>query len=204
MGRRKACFNRAMSGSFNFSNDKLGRFLDCLGSEAPSPGGGAAAALAAATGAALVEMVARINSKKRFSSNLLKIRKIRSELLRLASKDAAVFKSCASDFKKGKNSSAYQSALKRCVMPPLEICERCVRTLEMGIREISRTSRWLAGDLAEAGILLEAAFRSAKLNVEVNLKGMSDAVHAGRVRKRLHALESRVRSLTGKIRKILR
>ena len=42
----------------------VGRFLDVLGSDAPTPGGGAAGAIAGATGAALIAMVGRLTVGK--------------------------------------------------------------------------------------------------------------------------------------------
>ena len=62
----------------------------------------------------------------------------------------------------------------------------------IGESEIERTSQWLASDLAEAGILLEASFHSARLNVEINMRSMQDTAFLSKVKAALSALEKKV------------
>ncbi|PPC86357.1 MAG: methenyltetrahydrofolate cyclohydrolase, partial [Methylocystis sp.] len=69
-------------------NDTIGKFLDELASDAPTPGGGGAAALSGAMGAALVSMVCNLTiGKKNYEAvsadlqvTLAKAEKLRAEL----------------------------------------------------------------------------------------------------------------------------
>lgn len=143
-----------------------------------TPGGGSAAAITAALGTALLEMTAGINQKKafnrQFARHLKKIKKIRLELLTLAAEDAKAFLNFLKVRKKDKKSRVYQNALKKSARVPLKICALSCEALRAAQREIPRTGRWLASDLAEAAILLEAAFRAGRWNAEINLKSIQD------------------------------
>ncbi len=184
--------------SLKFHKQSVEHFLDVLGSEAVSPGGGTAAALTAATGLALVEMVARINSKKRSAAKNVKVSKIRQcrkRLENIMDEDAATFLKLSAFYKKKDKGPRYQSALKNAAGVPLKICEISLTGLLWAKHESSFTGRWLMSDLVQASVLLEAAFRSAKLNVEINLKETADKNFVSEIRKRLFLLERKIRSL---------
>lgn len=176
-------------------------FLDELGSAAPSPGGGAAAALVASTGTALLEMVARLNDtrlrkkdpkadKNPAKERITLFKSNRLRFLKLIQIDAAAFKAVSAAYKKGKDHPSFQPALKKGYSAPMEICELAVKMMTIGLLEKDRTSKWLYSDLAEAGILLDAAYRSARYNVEINLKDLEDRELAGRITGRLEMLKS--------------
>jgi formiminotetrahydrofolate cyclodeaminase len=183
-------------------NKSLKGFLDDLGSSAPSPGGGAAAALVASTGTALLEMVARLNDArfrkkdpkadvKPARERITLFRSNRLRFLKLIRIDAAAFKAVSAAYKKGKDHPSFQPALKKGYSAPMEICELAVKMMASGLLEKDRTSKWLYSDLAEAGILLDAAYQSARYNVEINLKDLTDRELAGRIAGRLEMLKSR-------------
>ncbi len=184
--------------SFKFRKQSLEHFLDVLGSEAVSPGGGTAAALTAATGLALVEMVTRINSKKKSapkSAKILLIKLRRKRLQNIMDEDAAAFLKLSAFYKKKEKGPGYQSALKNAAAVPLEICEISLDGLLWANRECSFTGRWLMSDLVEAAVLLEAAFKSAKLNVEINLKESADKKFVSKIREKILLLERKIRGL---------
>ena len=185
----------------SFSKKSLETFLTELGSSAPSPGGGTAAALTAAQGAALLEMVAHLNdarfrkkdpkgdhsaAKKRISV----FAKARSNFLKLMTEDAKAFGAISAAYSMGKGHPSYQRALLKGYSVPLEMAKSAVAIMASGLEERIRTSKWLYSDLAEAGILLDAAFSAARLNVEINLKDMRDRDLAGRVSAKLDELEA--------------
>lgn len=184
----------------SFSKKSLETFLTELGSSAPSPGGGTAAALTAAQGAALLEMVARLNdarSRKKdpkgshsaARKRISEFAKARSFFLELMTDDAKAFDAISAAYSKGKEHPAYQKALLKGYSVPLEIGERAVAALRKGLEERERTSKWLYSDLVEAGILLDAAFGAARLNVEINLKDLRDRALADKVTRELDELE---------------
>lgn len=189
--------------TLDFRNAPVKRFLEDLASDSPFPGGGAAAALTASAGAALVEMTARLNDvRARKASPTLKASKTVAAALKarrrfetLMRLDAEAYGAFLKTMKAGKASARYQAALKKSAAVPFEIGVLSLATLKAARRETPRTSRWLASDLAEAGILLEAAVRSARLNVEANLSGVSDPGFAARARRKLDAMEKEAKRL---------
>ena len=188
---------------FDYRQSALSSFLNDLGSSSVSPGGGSAAALAAAIGTALIEMVAGINEKKKQEAGgppkrrrvfdrrqeIKKAQRLRKELTTLITKDTLVFKEISKYFKEGKTSSRYQKALKIGASVPLKICQLAGEAAKLGVLEKNRTSRWLYSDLKEALILLQAAFLSARLNVEINLKDISDKPFKAKTIRMLNRLE---------------
>lgn len=193
-----------MSGRYDYSNKKINAFLGELGSSAVSPGGGAAAALTGALGASLLEMTVRINAererKKAEQKNIskeaaLRIKKIisiRSELTSIMEKDTQAFLALSAFPKEQRRGLRYVNALKKAASVPMGICLLSHEALGLGQVEVSRTSAWLASDLAEAGLLLEAAFHAGKLNVEINLKFMDDVGYAAAVRADIATKEADV------------
>ena len=197
----------------NFSKYTISAFLKELGSSAPYPGGGSGAGLAGSVGLALIEMVTRINAKrdpknsailkKQSQNKISTITSLRLKMERLITLDAKAFMRVSKYFKTKKESAAYQHALKVGAYVPLEICEVSAQALQIGILEKNRTSRWLASDLAEAGILLKASLDSARLNVEVNLKNISDKNFCSKVTTRLNVLDKKTAKFKSELMGIL-
>ena len=152
---------------------RLAVFLKELGSKKGAPGGGAAAALTGAAGAALIEMVARLNDSRQgaASKTVSRAAAARNRLLGLMTKDARAFGRIQKFYKlRHAKKAAWQKALKSGASVPLQMAEICAGAMALVRTEKSRTSRWLESDRREAAILLRAAFEAANLNVEVNLK----------------------------------
>ena len=189
-----------------YAENRIGAFLKELGSSSQTPGGGSAAALVAGAGLALLEMTARINAKKgaRASGRVIKntvSRRLRAE--RLITDDADAFKEIARLMKTPARKTALQKALKKGAAVPFAICTLAYEGLLDAKNEMPRTGWWLAGDLAESAILLKAAFQAARLNVEINLKFISDKKLAARFQKNLSGLQKRVLTLKRAIVKIV-
>ena len=189
---------------YDLAGKKINVFLDELGSSSVSPGGGAAAALTGALGASLLEMTARINSvrekkklnktgiSKEASSRIRKFASIKKELSGIVRKDTEAFLALSAFPKEKRSGPGYDKALVRAAAAPLTICRLAAEALELGRAEVSRTGAWLASDLAEAGLLLEAAFYSGKLNVEINLKYIQDPETAASMRADVASMEAEV------------
>lgn len=172
---------------------ELKKFLEELGSSAASPGGGAAAALTGATGAALVEMVTRINARRRRISPDLRIVSLRRRLNKLMTLDARAYSRLSSFPKENRKESRYQAVLVKAAGVPFETGRLCVAAFTLAKRQKPFTSRWLMSDLVEAGILLKAAFKSAQLNVEINLPLIRNRRLLSRFRRDLKRLAAHVR-----------
>ncbi len=196
-----------MKPSSRFEAKSIHAFLKILGSDSATPGGGSAAALAAAIGAALAEMVSRLNQKRRPSKDAGRrigwLSQNRQKFARLMTQDAEAFDKLKKRLSQKNSKSDLDLAFKATGAVPYEICALSVKTLELALKEIPRTSRWLASDLAEAAILLEAACLSGRLNVEVNLKGMKNKRFVKEKRNQLGRLEEKAARLKNKLMGVL-
>ena len=133
-------------------DDRLARmtlegFLDVLGSDAPTPGGGAAGAIAGATGAALIAMVGRLTVGKagfedvddRMRALIQTADTARQTFLDLADRDAHAFDAVMVAFKlpketdadKAARSSAIQDGYAHAASVPLEIARTAVDLMEL-------------------------------------------------------------------------
>ena len=202
-------------GGHDFSKRAITDFLEELSSDSASPGGGAAAALTGALGVSLVEMVSRINERREqkksgkknpSSGHPLKIRslgKIRQNFLQLMKRDTQAFLALSSFTKDNRTGKSYQQSVKNAASVPLEMAHLACLASSLAESEIGRTSRWLASDLAEAAILLEASFCSARLNVEINLPSIEDRSFLNRVKKELDQLQKENQRSKIKLLKVL-
>ena len=192
----------------DYSKQSINEYINELGSSSASPGGGSAAALTATVGVSLLSMVAAINNKRdtaicnqrafhrKRSRQILKMQK---NLKATITEDAKVF----TRFMKfsGKLNSSPQSVIKECVEVPLSICDECVDAIQACVYEKKFTSKWLISDLYEAAILLEASFRAANLNIEINLKSITNKKYVAKIRKHIRHLKSSMFKASKKILK---
>jgi methenyltetrahydrofolate cyclohydrolase len=173
-----------------YDKQRLDLFMDELGSSFSTPGGGAAAGLSGAVAVALIEMVTRINEKKRSEPPVAKLRR---RLQALMTEDAKAFARISALYKKGDKGPAMQKALKDGARCPEEICKLVAAASDHAARQKAKTGRWLSSDLKAAAVLMPAAFQAARFTVEVNLDSLSDAGHVRAVRSRLDSYEKKLR-----------
>ncbi len=161
-------------------------FLDEVARPTPTPGGGAVAAQVAALGAALVEMAVGLGHRRRPDARaealLARVRDLRAELVRLREADAGAFAAVLaamalprdSDALRAQRRAALDRALVEAAQVPLDVVAR-TRELEAEVRAADPLALPSArSDLEVAAILLQAAARSAMVNVDVNLAAISD------------------------------
>ncbi|MBA3066302.1 cyclodeaminase/cyclohydrolase family protein [bacterium] len=169
----------------------VAEYLEEASSGRPVPGGGSVASVAAAMGASLMEMTANFTvGKEKYTSVEEKVKSIlsetnlfRQELVKLAQDDTEAYGSLSSAFKMPKQTddekklrvAAIQSALKGACAVPLRIAQICVELLALcpGLARAGNPN--LITDVGVAVNLIPAAFESALLNVEINLKSIKDA-----------------------------
>ena len=186
--------------------DEMAAFLEAMGSNAPTPGGGAASALAGALAAALAEMVAQLTVGRpkyaavdeRVRELIERLRAARNRLVHLIGDDERAFQGVSAAYKLPKGSDderavrdvTVQSALRDAMQPPLAVMATLCDTLAL-TEEIARIGNGtVASDAGCAAILGEAAVRSAALNVLANVVLLSNETDAKDVRQQVASLEA--------------
>lgn len=171
-----------------YRDKPLTQYIDDLAAKLPAPGGGSAAALTASCGAALISMVVNFTlGKPRYAEyeNELKIilensEKLRHEFLNLLDLDIAAYKS---------------KDIRDALRVPVMVCNLCFEGIRLCPPLVSKGNVNLISDVAVAAILLESAFRSAYVNVEINLKSLGDKGFADAMRKDLSGKEEGLRKI---------
>ena len=197
-----------MSGEKYFPGLSVNEYLEEVASGRPVPGGGSVAAVASALGAALMEMVGNFTvGKEKYAGVSEKVKKIssetnslRSELVKLAQADTEVYGALSSAFKmptateeeKKVRTEAVQMALKSACGVPLRIAEICVKLSALCPELAQNGNPNLITDVGCAVNLIPAAFRSALLNVEINLKNINDADFVRETGKKIAAWKKEI------------
>jgi methenyltetrahydrofolate cyclohydrolase len=187
----------------------IGEFLDRLASDSPTPGGGAVAALAAAAGAALISMVAKLTIDKAGYEDAWEPMRavarladdVRPSLLELADRDAMAFEAVMTAFRMPKGtdeeresrSRAIQMAFAGAAAVPMEIAMRAGELLEPARDAIELGNVNAASDGASAAWMLLAAVECAAANVAINAGALKDEgegerlrANAANIRQRAH------------------
>jgi formiminotetrahydrofolate cyclodeaminase len=155
------------------------QFLQDLAAHSPTPGGGAAAALSAAQSAALVSMVARYTDAGAAESTLPEAESLRMRALALADEDAAAFDAVAAAYglprdDRPARKAAIAQALEGAARPPAAIIAVAARLVALVAALAPVANRNLITDVAAAADLAAAAASIGRLNVLINLRGISD------------------------------
>ncbi len=197
-------------------------FLQKLAARTPAPGGGAAAALHAAQAAALLAMVARYSAGPRYAAAAQVIERVLSESDRLRTEcagliaaDTAAFGSVAAAYGLPKDTPEHQAAKSAAVAaalvtaagPPAAVITAAARLLDLAEMLRPAGNRTVLSDVAAAAEAIRAAAATARLNVEVNLAGITDRAareRYGTVIAGVDALLARATAVTEAVRAELR
>ena len=187
---------------------ELKKYLDDLAAKLPAPGGGSAAALTAATGVALISMVANFTvGKEKYKSVeneikgvLSQAESLRQKLMDLVDEDVSAYNKISAAFKlpkesaedKRKRTGAIQQGLKEALVPPLEVCKCCHKASKLCLVLTEKGNLNLISDVGVAIALLESAFQAALLNVEINLKSIKDEKFILEIRQILEPMEKEI------------
>jgi methenyltetrahydrofolate cyclohydrolase len=171
-------------------NQSIQGFLAALAARVPAPGGGASAALHAAQAAALVAMVARYSDGPRYAEHALAIRRIRDaadelreNALTFAEADAAAFTAVTEAYRLPKataaeaadRSAAIAAAVLAAAGPPALVVGVAARVLDLAEDLLPVSNRNVVSDVAAAAEAARAAATTARVNIEINLAGITDA-----------------------------
>ncbi|MEM7130995.1 MAG: cyclodeaminase/cyclohydrolase family protein [Chloroflexota bacterium] len=167
-------------------------FLDALGGNQSTPGGGGASALTGAQAAALVGMVIHFTlGKKKYAdvqeemaAILTECEALRAQLTTLADKDVEAFNSVvagyglpkATDEEKAARTAVIQAGLQKAYEVSLEIAEASMNVLKLSIPVGSKGNSNVVSDAATGAYLAYAAIQGALINVKVNLKFIKDEI----------------------------
>jgi len=170
-------------------DDTVQNFLEQLAARAPTPGGGATAALHAAQAAALVAMVGRYSDTAKYAAHADRIAHIvrtadqlRSDALQLAEADVAAFGVVGAAYKLGKDTTDQVSARAAAIAAALIGAGRVPANVIRVADEILSLAEELEpignpnviSDVAAAADATRAAATTARVNVEINLGGITD------------------------------
>jgi len=169
----------------------LGEWLSALGSAEPAPGGGAAAAVMASVAAGLVEMVCNISMGKpdlaEHEQHLSQVREaargFRLGSLALADHDAEAFTALLAAYQLPRSSpeeqasrrAEVQAATLRAATVPLEIAGNGAGVARLAAQLPGRSARSVLSDVGVAATCAAAAIDAAAVNVEINLRALTDS-----------------------------
>jgi formiminotetrahydrofolate cyclodeaminase len=161
----------------SYLDRQLGDLLDLVASRDPAPGGGAVAALSLALAAGLVAMSARLSERQVPDSALLvaEADRIRLRGPQLADDDGEAYGAVLAAYGAVRSSDspdarqAIAAALDRAARVPLEIAALGARTAELAARLAVEGNPRLRGDSTTAVFVAEAAVRSARQLVRINV-----------------------------------
>lgn len=184
--------------SFEYLDRPLREYLDRLSEKLPCPGGGSVAALAGALSSALVGMVANFTvGKKKYAIHekemqdiLRQNENLRNQLQGLIEKDSEIYEqiqAASTDDPEG-----LQGLLKESASLHRGLCEKTLRILEWNCLLLENGNRNLLSDVGISAVLAWAAFRSARINVAINLKYLKDEAFGRETEQFLDALEAKV------------
>jgi formiminotetrahydrofolate cyclodeaminase len=165
-------------------DDTIAAFLEQLAARVPAPGGGATAALHAAQAAALLAMVARYSDGTKYDAALMgriavEADALRAKALDLAEADAAAFGAVAEAYQIPRSadgwSEAVAAALAGAARPPAALIRLAPRLIQLAVTLLDRGNRNVITDVGAAAAATRAAVVTSRLNIEVNLRGITDA-----------------------------
>ena len=169
---------------------KMREYLDVLKSCEPAPGGGSASALAGAQGMALIIMVCDLTlGKEKYSAyhDVCRDARERAQLMlntivKLIDEDTEAYNALFNAFKmpkdtdaqKAERTAAINSGTEVSIEVPLSVMKLAYGGLELISGLAGKTNPNAASDLGVAALNLHAAVNGARLNVMINLPGISD------------------------------
>jgi len=168
-------------------DDTIAAFLDQLAAHVPAPGGGATAALHAAQAAALLAMVARYSDGPKYDAGLMnrivtEADALREDALALAEADADSFRAVAEAYRLPRateqetsaRSASISSALAGAARPPADVVRTALLLVSLAAELRPAGNQNMITDVAAAAEAARAAAVTARLNIEVNLRGITD------------------------------
>ncbi len=192
------------------SEMKVSEFVDEVASKSPTPGGGAVGASVAALGAALIEMVANLTvGKKGYEDYEAEMERIiaeadyrRKKILESADDDIEAFNEVMKALKMPKDTpekkeerkKKLQESLKKACEVPYDLAREISKLCPLAESVTKFGNKNAKSDAISAVALLEAAFKCALENVEINLKSIKDEEFVASMREAVEELKGKVQN----------
>lgn len=165
--------------------DTVATFLTRLADRSPTPGGGATAALHAAQAAALVAMVGRYSDTAKYAAFADRISaivrdadRLRVRSLRLVERDVDAFGAVGLAYRRPKDDPTRPAAISTALVGAARVPAQVVHVADEILRLAEELepigNRNVITDVAAAAEAARAAATTARVNVEVNLGGITD------------------------------
>jgi formiminotetrahydrofolate cyclodeaminase len=165
--------------------------LAAFASSDPTPGGGSAAAVASAIGTSLLQMVAGLpKTRSGTDADRMALAEaadalpaIQRQLTAAIDDDTSAYDAVVAAYKQAKATDAEQAARKASIQGalrgatevPLGVMRLSAESLRLAMAVAAHGHKAAASDVGVAVALLKAGLHGARLNVEANLGGLSDA-----------------------------
>lgn len=182
--------------------------LAAFSSSDPTPGGGSASALASAVGASLLLMVAalpktRSNSdedRRALDGATTTLTGLRQQLTEAIDADTAAYDRVVAAYKLPKateeeqraRKTAIQRALRSATDVPLGVMRLSIGVFNQAAVVAAHGNANAASDVGVARALLQAGATGARLNVEINLGGITDSEYRDAVKKEIEDFRSQI------------
>ena len=190
-------------------------FVNAVGSESPTPGGGSVSALVGALGAALATMVANGSAHKRgwddrwetFSDWAVRGREVLTDLIQLVDADAAAYDAIVAarrlpgttEAARAVREAALADAMREATEVPLRTMRAALEALKVAkaMAEIGNPNA--LSDAVVGGMCAEAAVGGAFLTVQMNVRYLEDADYVRSTLNEGRALNEEVRALQAEV-----
>jgi formiminotetrahydrofolate cyclodeaminase len=164
-------------------------WLQELADRTPTPGGGGAAGLTAAISAALIGMVTAYTTGEKWQDREARMKELnaeaaelRSAALALVGEDEAAFAAVgaayrmprSTDAEKSERAMAVQAALVEAAQPPAGVARVARRLVDIAGELVESGNRNVVSDVGVASAAAHAALQAAILNIEINLRQITD------------------------------
>ena len=190
----------------SYSTMAVADLLDAFASNEPVPGGGSAAALAGAVGVSLLVMVAGLPKTRTgtpeeaadLSEASARLRPLRDTLTALIDQDSEAYSAVLdamrlpkeSDADKAARRDAIDTAMRGATEVPMDTMRACQQALTGAVIVAGNGNPNAATDTGVAIELLLVGVRGAAMNVDVNVKSLSEAAFVTRVSAERRQLEA--------------
>ncbi|MDN3514241.1 MAG: cyclodeaminase/cyclohydrolase family protein [Candidatus Brocadia sp.] len=192
-----------------YRNEPLERYLNDAAAGTSTPGGGSMAALAGALATTMASMAANLTvGKEKFKQHDAQLKKVlekceksRETLLSLMEEDIKAYGEVVNAYRlpkstgeeKIKRSEAIQNAAIVAMGVPLKTMMCCLSVSERTRELVDIANPNLISEVGVACCLADAAFQSAKLNVETNLAAIRNQNLVSKVRNEINHAEKKAK-----------